>query len=176
MLAVRDTVTESGGRRVHKQGVGKTLAAMRHLAIVDQALPGIRRLEAVRVRGLALEPEREARREARVAAGKPNKRGPNRPLADRWLLLASGEQGGFMSYGAWRKRLAVAQAASGVSYAAHDLRHVAVSILYAVGESEDAIAEQVGHRTPTPAGRCTNTSSRWTGPRCPAVSRRSRPR
>lgn len=148
VLSVRDTVTESGGRRTFKQGRGKSEAALRHLAVVDQAMPAIRRLEAIRLRGLALEPGREARRAARAAAGKGNKRGPNRPVEDRWLLLVAGEQGGFMSYGAWRKRLAVAKAASGVDYDAHSLRHVAVSILYAAGESEEAIAEQVGHADP----------------------------
>lgn len=143
VLSVLSTATESGGRRQYHAEEGKTLAATRHLAIVNQAMDPLRRMNAVRKRGLALEPEREARRQARGVT-----RAPSLRLEERWTLLMSGEQGGFQSYGHWRKRLKVAQAACGVDYDAHDLRHVCASILYAAGESESVIAEQMGHADP----------------------------
>ncbi|CAI9407734.1 hypothetical protein HIDPHFAB_04843 [Nocardioides sp. T2.26MG-1] len=140
---VRDTATESGGRRNHRHSEGKTLAALRHLILVDQALPVVRRMNAIRKRGAELEPEREARRQARAArTGRPPKRVP---AVQRWTLLMCGEGGGFQSYGHWRKHLYVAQAKCGVEYDAHDLRHVCASVLYAAGEGPSVITSQMGH-------------------------------
>ena len=175
VLTVADTVTESGGRRVYKRGRGKSLAAQRYLRSWTRRCPlssALRRSDSGDSR---LEPEREARRAARDAAGKPNKRGPNRPLGERWLLTASGEQGGFMSYGSWRKRLAVAQEACGVSYDADDLRHVAASILYALGEGVREFGSRSDTLPSAPPRASTGTCSRWTAPRWRGGSRPSRP-
>ena len=140
-LDVLDTASEAGGRREYRTGEGKTAAATRHVTIVDQAVPVLRRLNEIRKRGLALESGRDAGRLARDP-----KRKPNRPLDERWLLLVCGGQGGFLGYGHWRRKLAAAQAASGVPYRAHDLRHVCASILIATpGVTKDEIRVQMGH-------------------------------
>lgn len=140
-LDVLDTASESGGRREYRIGAGKTDAATRHLTIVDQAVPAMRRLNAIRKRGLEREVDRDA---ARLARGP--QRPPNRPLADRWLLLVCGARGGFIGYSYWRRRLSEAQDASGVVFGAHDLRHVCASILIATPDvTKDEVREQMGH-------------------------------
>lgn len=68
--------------------------------------------------------------------------------ADRdseWLL--TGERGGPLSYGLWRKHLDRAREASGVSYTAHQLRHVCASMLIAGGSDINDVREQMLHRT-----------------------------
>jgi integrase len=144
-IEVQDTATESGGRREVLRGsegekAGKTAAATRILAVVDQAEDVIKRLEAIRRRGLVLEPERERRRQARGV-----KRPPNLPLEERWTLLSPGETGGYMSYGHFRKHLEKAQTVSGVDLTIHELRHIAASILIASGARDTEIQEQMGH-------------------------------
>lgn len=145
VLTVQDTASESGGRREHRrrtsgQEAGKSRAAGRDLVIVDHAIPVIDRLDAIRRRGLELEPARNARRQARGV-----KRPPNRPLDERWTLLVCGEQGGFVGYSQWRKMLGLAQAKSGVDLTMHETRHIAASILIASGASDEEVREQMGH-------------------------------
>ncbi|WP_203685255.1 tyrosine-type recombinase/integrase, partial [Actinoplanes siamensis] len=144
-ILMHDTATESGGRREIRRvrdgdKPGKSRAATRSLAIVEQVIPVIRRLRAVRQRGLTLEPEREQRRQARGV-----KRPPNMPLEERWTLLIPGETGGYMSYGHFRKKLEMAHKRSGVDYTAHELRHIAASILISSGASDYQIQQQMGH-------------------------------
>lgn len=92
-LDVLDTASESGGCREHREGSGKTDAATRHLIIIDQALPVLRRLNAIRKRSQEPEAARDARRVARQRPG-AQVRPPNRPLDQRWLLIVTGDQGG----------------------------------------------------------------------------------
>jgi integrase len=144
-ILVHDTATESGGRREIRrvrdgEKPGKSRAATRSLAIVDQVIPIIERLRAIRERGLKLEPEREQRRQARGV-----KRPPNVPLEERWTLLIPGESGGFMSYGHFRKKLKKAHQICDVDYTAHELRHIAASILISSGVSDYEIQQQMGH-------------------------------
>jgi integrase len=118
-ILVHDTATESGGRREIRRvrdgnKPGKSRAATRSLAIVDQVVPVIERLRAIRQRGLKLEPEREQRRQARGV-----KRPPNMPLEDRWTLLIPGETGGYMSYGHFCKKLEMAHESCDVDYTVH---------------------------------------------------------
>ncbi|MCL8027345.1 site-specific integrase [Nocardioides bruguierae] len=148
VLMVIDTSTESGGRREYRGNRGKSKAAIREMMVIPQAEAPLERMLAIRERGLALEPARAARR-----ATRNSKRTPNRPPEDLWTLIVNGEYGGFMSYGHWRKKLTVAQNASGVTYTAHELRHVFASLLYAAGLKEDAIAYQMGHSSPDVARR-----------------------
>jgi len=138
LLDIRYTATESGGKRQFVDNA-KTPAGIRPIAIVPQLHDVIDRLDAIRLRGLELEPARAARRAAR---GRPD---PVAPPTGLWSLLVSGERGGFQSYGAWRKKLELAQAASGVDLTAHDLRHVAASILFAAGMDWITIQRQMGH-------------------------------
>ncbi|BAL91943.1 hypothetical protein AMIS_67230 [Actinoplanes missouriensis 431] len=145
VILVRATATESGGRREVRRSkdgktAGKTRAATRSIVIVDQAVPVIERLQAIRRRGLALEPAREQRRQARGV-----KRPPNQPFDERWSLLLPGETGGYMSYGHFRKKLRKARDLSGIDYTVHELRHIAASILIASGASDYEIQEQMGH-------------------------------
>lgn len=141
---VEPTATESGGRRQYRPG-GKTKAATRPIILLDQAMDPIRRLNAIRKRGLELAPARAAAREARQLRPSQKSANPRTPQVPLWSLLISGEQGGFQSYGHWRKKLYVAQEKSGVDYDAHDLRHVAASLLYAAGEDARVIMTQMGH-------------------------------
>lgn len=141
LMTVRYTATESGGKRVWVDGT-KTGAGERHIVIVPQLHDVIDRLDAVRARGLELEAERAGRRAVRGG------RSPVAPPTGSWSLLVSGERGGFVSYGQWRKELAKARAASGVDLTAHELRHVAASILYAaLGADWSTIKEQMGHKS-----------------------------
>jgi len=61
--------------------------------------------------------------------------------------VVCGERGGPLSYSLWRKKLKRAQAASGVPYTAHGLRHCAASILIAGGASPTEVRDQMGHST-----------------------------
>lgn len=154
VLDVKPTASESGGRREYRESGGKTLAATRHIIILPQAIPVLRRLQAIRKRGADREPARDAARLARPTRAKRDKSGqpgnrrlPNRPIEQRWLLLFGGTQGGFQGYGHWRKKLAEAQLASGVDYDAHDCRHICASALIASGADTSVIRNQMGHVT-----------------------------
>ncbi|MEV4274934.1 tyrosine-type recombinase/integrase [Actinoplanes xinjiangensis] len=145
LILVHDTATESGGRREIRRvrdgdEPGKSRAATRSLVVVEQAVPVIKRLQAIRRRGLELEPAREQRRQARGV-----KRPPNMPLEERWTLLIPGETGGYMSYGHFRKKLQKAHEACGVDYTVHELRHIAASILISSRVSDYQIQQQMGH-------------------------------
>lgn len=141
LMGVRYTATESGGKRVWVDAT-KTGAGERHIVIVPQLHDVIDRLDAIRVRGAELESARAGRRAVRGG------RTPLAPPTGLWSLLVSGERGGFISYGQWRKELAEARAMSGVDLTAHELRHVAASILYAaVGADWNMLKEQMGHRS-----------------------------
>lgn len=61
--------------------------------------------------------------------------------------VVCGERGGPLSYSMWRKRLTLAQHASGVDYTAHGLRHCAASILIAGGATPTEVRDQMGHST-----------------------------
>ncbi len=61
--------------------------------------------------------------------------------------VVCGERGGPLPYSMWRKKLALAQAASGVDYTAHALRHCAASILIAGGATPTEVRDQMGHST-----------------------------
>lgn len=61
----------------------------------------------------------------------------------QWVL--SGERGGPLSYGVWRKQLKRARDNSEVPYTAHELRHVAASLLIAGGASPTVVRDQMGH-------------------------------
>lgn len=139
LMDVRYTATESGGKRRWVDNA-KTPAGERYLVVVPQLFDVIDRLDAVRQRGMEREAARAARRAARGS------REPAAPETGLWSLLVSGERGGFLSYGAWRKKLDVARQASGVDLTAHELRHIAASILFAAkGDDWKLIQEQMGH-------------------------------
>src|SRR5664280_429635 len=55
VMWVSDVATESSGRRDHRTNDGKTIAAIRPLIILDEAMPVIDRLDAVRRRGMERE-------------------------------------------------------------------------------------------------------------------------
>lgn len=61
-----------------------------------------------------------------------------------WIL--AGERGGPLHYSLWRKHLDRAQAATGVRYTAHQLRHVGISLLIAGGAEIERVREQAGHK------------------------------
>lgn len=61
--------------------------------------------------------------------------------------LVCGVRGGPISYGLWRRHLKTAQAASGVTYTAHGLRHVCASQLIAAGADLEVVRQQMGHST-----------------------------
>lgn len=138
LLDIRYTATESGGKRQYADHA-KTPAGIRPIAIVPQLHDVIDRLDAIRLRGLELAPARAA---SRAARGRPDQLAPPTGL---WSLLVSGERGAFQSYGAWRKKLELAQAESGVDLTAHELRHVAASLLFAAGMDSITIQRQMGH-------------------------------
>ncbi|OIQ86490.1 tyrosine recombinase XerD [mine drainage metagenome] len=117
----------------------KTPAGVRPIVIVPQLHDVVDRLDAIRLRGLELTDARAARRAAR---GRELQEAPPTGL---WSLLVSGERGGFQSYGHWRNKLMAAQTKSGIYLTAHDLRHVAASILFASGASWRTIQQQMGH-------------------------------
>jgi integrase len=60
-------------------------------------------------------------------------------------FVSSGAYGGPLHYSVWRRHLAKAQAASEVVYTAHQLRHVAASILIAAGANVEIVRNQMGH-------------------------------
>jgi integrase len=130
-----------GRERPRRRQNHRSLA--RRAAAGEQLYDVIDRLDAIRKRGAELEDARAARRAARGS------KQPTVPPTGQWSLLVSGERGGFLSYGTWRKKLAVARKASGVDLTAHELRHVAASILFAAyGESWSTwqlIKGQMGH-------------------------------
>lgn len=70
-----------------------------------------------------------------------------------------------MSYGSWRMRLAVAQEACGVTYDAHDLRHVAASIPYVAGRGCARFKRRSATPPSAPRRASTGTWSRSTAPK-----------
>ncbi len=61
-------------------------------------------------------------------------------------VLVTGERGrGPLHYRTWRNKLKQAQAATGVPYTAHELRHVYASILIDAGLSDERVARYMGH-------------------------------
>lgn len=142
MLEIRDTASESGGVREHRQDAGKTVAAQRHPGVPEQAEPALRRLNALRRLGKQREPDRQARRDARADRGR---RPVNRPLEERWTTVVNGERGGWLAYRQWTKKLRAAREQCGVGYSAHVLRHLCASLMYAAGSSEGEIMDQMGH-------------------------------
>lgn len=169
VIDVTSTASESGGRREYREDGGKTNAAKRHIIIIPQAVPVLRRLQAIRKKGAEREPARDAARLARPTRAKRDKSGqpgkrrlPNRPIEQRWLLLAGGAQGGFQGYGHYRKRLAEAQVAAGVDYDAHDLRHVCASVLIVSGATKARSGTRWATKPPPPQSVFTGTSSPWT--------------
>ncbi len=106
IVHVRYTATESGGKRQWVDRA-KTPAGERYIVIVPQLFDVIDRLDALRKRGMELEPARAARRAHR--GGKS----PSAPPTGLWSLLVSAERGGFVSYGLWRKKLDLARRRAG---------------------------------------------------------------
>jgi integrase len=139
---VQATASEAGGQREHREGAGKTAHAVRRVAIPDDAVEALKRLNAMRRIGREREPAREARRAARKDRGR---RAVNRPVEQRWTTVVCGERGGWLAYSSWRKHLAKARAACGVDLSAHGMRHFAASVMFAAGASEGDIMEQMGH-------------------------------
>lgn len=145
VLWVEDVATESSGIRDYRPGDGKTRARRRAMIILPEAIPVIERLDAIRKRGLALEPAAAERRRARGSRKRRNRRDE-----DLWKLLACGAEGGFISYKQRRSYLQRAKdllraellAEPGVvtahdqdmlCIAAHLLRHVNASMPYGRG-------------------------------------------
>ena len=66
--------------------------------------------------------------------------------------LVNGANGGWASYGNWRKVLTKAQGFTAahkddqITYTAHALRHVAASLVIASGASRMEVQNQIGHR------------------------------
>ena len=65
--------------------------------------------------------------------------------------MINGDRGGYLGYAMWRRYLKFAQGYTAahpdgiVSYTAHELRHVCVSLLIASGASDIQVAHQMGH-------------------------------
>ena len=96
----------------------KSRHARREILIVDEAIGPLQRLTA---RGQSMSPNAEP-------------------------VLVTGERGrGPLHYRTWRNKLTQAQAATGVPYTAHELRHVYASILIDAGLSDERVARYMGH-------------------------------
>jgi len=96
----------------------KSRHARRDILIVDEAVGPLQRLTA-------------------RAQSKP---------PDAEPVLMTGERGrGPLHYRTWRNKLKQAQAATGVPYTAHELRHVYASILIDAGLSDERVARYMGH-------------------------------
>ena len=105
------------GKRVPPGTIMKSRHARRDILIVDQAVEPLRRLLA---------------RAGSASGAEP--------------VLGTGERGrGPLHYRTWRNKLREAQAATGVSYTAHQLRHVYASILIGSGMEDAKIARYMGH-------------------------------
>lgn len=61
--------------------------------------------------------------------------------------VVSGTRGNSLSYSHWRRWLKKAKEESNVTYTAHDLRHVAISMLIAAGADIETVRIQAGHST-----------------------------
>ncbi len=143
-IQVLGTASESGGKREVRDHVGKTAAAMRTIVIPDMAMPAVRRLH-----------DRARQGQRQVQAGRMARLRPEvqpvEPEGESFARLVNGDRGGFLAYGTWRRHLTEAKgytAALGepITYTAHELRHVAASILVGIdGAPADAIARQMGH-------------------------------
>lgn len=119
-INVHRTATSSGGRRAASEEL-KTSAGRRHVPIPPQLSPGLRRL-------------------VRLGDARRAQHGWN---GERFIV--TGKRGGWLSYSLWRIHLERAQKASGVSYTAHALRHVAASLAIASGMDEVDVAQMMGH-------------------------------
>ena len=105
------------GRRVPPGTTMKSRHARRDILIVDQAVEPLQRLLARAGSASGVEP-----------------------------VLVTGQRGrGPLRYRTWRNKLSQAQAATGVTYTAHQLRHVYASILIGSGMEDAKIARYMGH-------------------------------
>ena len=105
------------GRRVPPGTTMKSRHARRDILIVDQAVEPLQRLLARAGSASGVEP-----------------------------VLVTGQRGrGPLHYRTWRNKLSQAQAATGVTYTAHQLRHVYASILIGSGMEDAKIARYMGH-------------------------------
>ena len=105
------------GKRVPPGTTMKSRHARRDILIVDQAVEPLQRLLA---------------RAGSASGAEP--------------VLVTGERGrGPLHYRTWRNKLSEAQAATGLTYTAHQLRHVYASILIDSGMEDAKIARYMGH-------------------------------
>ena len=105
------------GRRVPPGTTMKSRHARRDILIVDQAVEPLQRLLARAGSASGVEP-----------------------------VLVTGQRGrGPLHYRTWRNKLSQAQAATGVTYTAHQLRHVYASIWIGSGMEDAKIARYMGH-------------------------------
>ena len=105
------------GRRVPPGTTMKSRHARRDILIVDQAVEPLQRLLARAGSASGVEP-----------------------------VLVTGQRGrGPLHYRTWRNKLSQAHAATGVTYTAHQLRHVYASILIGSGMEDAKIARYMGH-------------------------------
>ena len=105
------------GKRVPPGTTMKSRHARREILIVDQAVEPLQRLLA---------------RAGSASGAEP--------------VLVTGERGrGPLHYRTWRNKLSEAQAATGLTYTAHQLRHVYASILIDSGMEDAKIARYMGH-------------------------------
>lgn len=121
IIRLKRIATYSGGRR-EERDIGKTSAAMRNIPIVDQAMLPLKRAVAV---------ADEARR------GKYFEKGP------RWVAV--GKRGRPLNYSTWRRNLNKAREATGISYTAHTLRHIAATLAIDSGMTKEDLAKMLGH-------------------------------
>jgi integrase len=126
VLYVCRTASESGGRRDEREET-KTDAGGRPVVIPDIAMPAVRRLVERGAKGRELSEDK------------------------RFGRLINGDRGGYLGYATWRKYHVLARGRTSahkdgeVTYTAHELRHVCVSLLIASGATDMQICVQMGH-------------------------------
>lgn len=146
--------SEAGGRRELRMLAGKSRAAVRQVVVPDVALAAVQRLL-----------DRDAEDYSRLASPPPE-RPANLGIDDYylspayqewfttapWARMANGiYYGGFYSYATWRNHLRKARELMKergepvIGYSAHQLRHVAASLLIASGATELDVMNQMGH-------------------------------
>lgn len=117
LLSCRRVSPVVRGKRVPPGTTMKSRYARREILIVDQAVEPLQRLLARAGSSSGAEP-----------------------------VLVTGERGrGPLHYRTWRNKLIEAQAATGLTYTAHQLRHVYASILIDSGMEDAKIARYMGH-------------------------------
>lgn len=117
LLSCRRVSPVVRGKRVPPGTTMKSRYARREILIVDQAVEPLQRLLARAGSSSGAEP-----------------------------VLVTGERGrGPLHYRTWRNKLSEAQAATGSTYTAHQLRHVYASILIDSGMEDAKIARYMGH-------------------------------